>query len=77
MRCSNASQVFIILINKSVVNTGAIIGAKGLINFNDLINKGILSFLKGKVGKPGITCKALKEAILLLILDSESWHVAK
>ena len=51
MRCSNASQVFTIVSSKSVFNTGVTLGAKGLFSFNDLINRGILSSLKGKVGK--------------------------
>ena len=77
MGCSKALQVFTILSRRSVTSTGDTLGAKGLVNFKDLMNKGILSSLNGKVDKPCMTCKALMAALLLLILDSESWHVAK
>ena len=52
MWCSNASQVFVIVSNRSVFNIGVTLGEKDLVSFSDLINRGILSSLKGKVGKP-------------------------
>ena len=49
-----------------------LMGAKGLFNLSDLRNKGIISSLKGKVGRLLIMCKALKAGILLIIFDSDN-----